>query len=189
MADANTALDFDLIHAQIVAQIVAQYPLFKTVQFYRDDETETLSTPALLLEISEVEPDSSQDAGTGQLPAFLRFEARIIMGVRTPEVKSAVRRAALALAGWLHLRAWGNGVNAGPCHVIACDKDEFDPRLDKWAVWRVEWRQQVFLGDSDWAGEESGGVPSARFSFVPDVGFGHEPDYQPLSNVVQVVAP
>jgi len=143
MADIDTALDIDLMHAQIVAQISAAFPAFKTVEFYRDDETESFPTPAILLEISEGEPDPSNDAGTGQLPAYLRFEARIIMGVRTPSVKLAVRKAAFALAAWIHDKSWGNGVNADPCRVIAIGTDEFDPRLEKWAVWRVEWHQQV----------------------------------------------
>lgn len=182
MADIDTALDFDLMHAQIVAQMQAQFPAFKTVEFYRDDEAEGVPTPAILLEISEGEPEPSEDAGTGQLPICLRFEARIIMGVRTPEVKKAVRKAALALSAWLYDRSWGNGVNAAPCQVIACGSDEFDPRLDKWAVWRVEWRQFVFLGDSVWVND--GSIPESYFSFAPDVGAGHEADYQlvvPLS--------
>jgi hypothetical protein len=177
MADCNTTLDFDLMHAQIEAQIQAAFPAIKTVEFYRDDENEAIPAPAILLEMSEVEPDPTEDDGTGQLPAFMRFEARIVMGIRTPSVKAAVRKAACALAGWLHLRAWGNGVMAGPCIVIVCAPDEFDPRLDKWAVWRVEWRQQVFLGDNVWDGENDGAVPSSFFSFAPDIGVPHIPDY------------
>ncbi|HZZ03049.1 hypothetical protein [Paraburkholderia sp.] len=182
MADIDTALDVDLMHAQIVAQIQAAFPAFRTVEFYRDEETETMPTPAILLEISEGEPELGDDAGTGQLPAYLRFEARIIMGIRTPAVKLAVRKAAFALSAWLHLRAWGNGVKAAPCHVIACGSDEFDPRLDKWAVWRVEWRQFVMLGDSAWSND--GSVPDDWFSFAPDIGLGHEPDYQPAGVVL-----
>jgi len=180
MADIDTSLDFDLIHAQIAAQIQAHYPAFKTVEFYRDDETENIPTPAILMEMSEVEPDLTEDAGTGQLPAYLRFEARIIMGIRTPAVKRAVRKAACALAGWLHLKAWANGVNAGPCEVVAVSPDEFDPRLDKWAVWRVEWRQQVFLGDSVWDGENDGTVPESQYSFAPRIGIPYADEYIPL---------
>lgn len=184
MADANTTLDFDLIHAQIEAQIKAAFPAFQTVEFYRDDETETFPTPAILLELCEVEPDPSNDVGTGQLPAWLRFEARVIMGQRTPDVKKAVRKAATALAGWLHLRSWGNGVNADPCEVITCAPDEFDPRLDKWAVWRVEWRQQVFLGDDVWA-DDGGVVPASFFSFTPDIGVPNKDKYFPIDTSAQ----
>lgn len=181
MADINTNLDIGLMHTQIVSQIQAQFPSFKTVEFYRDDESETIPTPAILLEVCEVEPDPEKDAGTDQLPALIRFEARIMMGIRTPQVKLAVRMAAMALAGWLHKRSWGNGVYADPCRVLTCSPDEFDPRVDKWAVWRVEWHNGAMLGtDNSW--ENGGTVPQAFFSFSSDIGSPNKGDYQPVGS-------
>lgn len=180
MADINTNLDINLLHDQIVEQIQAQFPSFKTVQFYRDDEAETIPTPAILLEVSEVEPEPDHDNGTDQLPVLIRFEARIIMGVRTPQVKLAVRLAAMALAGWLHKLSWGNGVYADPCRVLACSPDEFDPRVDKWCVWRVEWHNGAMLGnDNSW--ENDGTVPAALYSFAPDIGVPYKQDYQAIT--------
>jgi hypothetical protein len=79
MADANTELTLDSLHSAIVAQLAAAFPSFKTVEFYRDDESESIPTPALLLEMSEAETASEQDAGTGQWCAYARFEARITL--------------------------------------------------------------------------------------------------------------
>lgn len=180
MADIDPSLDYDRFCDQVEAEIKQKFPAFKTVVFDLDDESEDIATPAVLLEICEAEPDDGAQAGTGQLPALLRVEARIIMGVRTPQVKRAVRKAALALAGWLHLKRW-DGVIADPARILACSPDEFDPRLDKWAVWRVEWHHRVFVGEAyDDPDLNHGGVPTAFFSFSPDIGIPSQGDYQQL---------
>jgi hypothetical protein len=181
LADINTNLDIALLHTQVQAQIAAQFPAFKTVQFYEDDEAQTIPTPAILLEVSEVEPNTDHDDGTDQLPALIRFEARIMMGIRTPKVKLATRMAAMALGGWLHKHSWGNGVNAGPCKVLAISPDEFDPRVDKWCVWRVEWHNGAMLGTDTWDNVTcSGGpIPVDYYSFAPKIGPGYQNDYLP----------
>lgn len=178
MADVNTALNIDTMYAQITAQLQAAFPVFKTVVFYEDDEDEQLPTPALLLELSEVEPDTNENGGEPNLPAQLRFEARVVLSQRTPNVKAAIRAQAMAVAGWLHNHSWGNGVNAEPCRVIACAKDEFEPNLDKWAVWRVEWINQAFLGASCYAAP--GPMPDAFYSFAPKIGAAYKSDYTQL---------
>lgn len=178
MADIETKLDVELMHKEIVAQIAEAFPSFKTVEFYRDDETDRMPTPAVLLDMDDAEPSDESDNGTGQLPAFLRFEARIIMGKRSPIVRLEVRKAALALAAWLKGRHWGNGVLADECQVLVICRDEFDPAMDQFAVWRVEWRNRVYLGDSAWTNE--GAVPESWFSFAPDIGADHKDDYQPV---------
>ncbi|WP_243857834.1 hypothetical protein [Xylella fastidiosa] len=40
--------------------------------------------PACLLTLSEIEPAPENDAGTGQFPALLRFQARLVLGHRGP---------------------------------------------------------------------------------------------------------
>lgn len=176
MADANTEVDIGALHTQIQQQIAAAFPAFKTVEFYRDDETEAIPAPAILLEMDDVEPRPHEDAGTGQLPVHLRFCARIIMGIRTPQHHLAVRLAATALAAWLYQRSWGNGINAQACEVISCMPDEFDPRLDKFIVWRVEWFNYAMLGTSAWDPDGTV-IGDPWYSWAPDIGIPHEQDY------------
>jgi hypothetical protein len=177
MADANTEVDLQAMHDAIVAAITAQFPDFKTVEFYRDDESEQIATPACLLEMTEVEPAPGDDAGTGQWPAHPRFDARIIMSARTPVARMEVRKAAVSFAAWLNLRRFP-GIFTDPCQVIACEPDEFAPHLDRFQVWRIEWIMPAMFGDSAWRND--GTVPDAWYSFAPEIGVPHEADYLPL---------
>jgi hypothetical protein len=175
MADANTELTLGGLHDAIEAQLAAAFPAFRTVQFYRDDESESLPTPALLLEMTEAEPAPDRDSGTGQWHAFARFEGRIIMSARSGAAKREIRKAATALATWLNLRRFA-GVPTDECQVIACERDEFSPKLDRFEAWRVEWVQLVMLGESAWIND--GIVPEELYiGFAPDIGAAHELDY------------
>lgn len=181
MADANTTVTLDQLHTAVRDAIAAAFPSFQTVEFYRDDESQSIPTPACLLEMTEAEPQDAMDAGTGQWPTLLRFEARIIMPLRTPAVRLEIRKAATALATWLHLRRWGAAAPADECHVIACEPDEFAPEIERFAVWRVEWVQLAMLGETAWTND--GTVPTdVLYSWVPEIGIPHEGDYKPLED-------
>lgn len=174
MADADFAVTIDGLHAAITAQLQAAFPDLKTVEFYRALEDEGIATPALLLEMSEAEPSPDDDAGSEQAPFRLRFEARVVMQGRTPSQRQEMRKLATSLATWLWRRRWA-GLPADACQVIACEPDEFAPVVEKFVVWRVEWVQLVFLGESAWIND--GAVPLDLYAFAPDIGLPHEPGY------------
>lgn len=177
MADANTEVTLDGLHAAIKAAIVAAFPSFQTVEWYRDDEMEGMPTPACLLEMTEFDPVPDNNAGTGQFPALARIEARIIMSARKPEAKQAVRKAAVSLAAWLYLRRFP-GANTDAAAIVSVQPDEFAPHVDKFATWCVEFVVPAMFGESVW--ENDGTVPSAYYSFAPDIGAAHEADYVKL---------
>jgi len=176
MADADTQIDLEALHSAIASQIAEAFPSFETVEFYREDERESFPTPACLLELTEAEPAPSQDAGTGQWPALLRFEARVIMSARQPQAKLEIRKAATALATWLNKRRF-IGMPTDPCEVIACERDEWAPKRDNFETWRVEWVQLAMLGVSEWKNE--GVVPEVVYlGRSPDIGAAHVDDYE-----------
>ena len=114
------------------------------------------------------------EAGSG---AHTRFEARIILSARNSHAKLEVRKAAAALATFLNLHHWAD-VLADECQVIACEPDEFTPKLDRFEVWRVEWVNLVMLGHSAWQNE--GKIPELPYyAFSPKVG--HLEDYTSLT--------
>jgi hypothetical protein len=181
MADANTTVTLDELHDAIRAAVAAAFPSFQTVEFYHDDEDQAFPTPACFMEMTEAETDEA-NSGTGQWHALLRFEARIVMPNRSAGVRLEIRKAATAFATWLNLRRWGAAAPGDECRVIACEKDEFAPQVDKFAVWRVEWVQLVMLGETAWTND--GVVPTdVLYSFVPLVGDGNEGEYKPLDQV------
>lgn len=167
MADALTEVEIEALHDAIESGIKTAFPALQTVQFYREetDRVEPVATPACLLSIDEFNPTPDKDPGTGQLATEARFSARLILGFRTERAKIEARKLACAIAAYLHLRRWP-GVVTGPGDVSAIMPDEFDPALDQFEVWRVEWSHAVHLGESVWKGE--GVTPT-----VVDVRYAH----------------
>lgn len=176
--DANTEINLRALHEAIVADIKAQFPGFATVEFYRDDRKD-IPLPACILDLTEFETaDDDRDPQTGQLAVDARFEAELIMGFRTPDVKLELRILAGAFAAWLRLRRW-TGQPTGAAQVIGCYRDEFNPKLDQYEVWRAEWNQVLHLGDTVWTNE--GVVPTQILgSWLPDIGSANTDDYRDI---------
>lgn len=168
----ETGLDIDAIHDALIAAAQAQWPDLATVADYRDDR-DTLPLPALLFEMVGLEGDDQPDPGTEQLAMVARFEARVVMGFRTPAVEREVRKLAAAVALWVNGNRFGQPVD--PAEVLSVEPDAFEPELDQYAVWRVEWRQQVCLGTSVWFND--GSVPDALYAWEPRTGVRHKDDY------------
>ncbi|WP_441253603.1 hypothetical protein [Bradyrhizobium sp. 613_E4_N2_2] len=174
MADADLKIDLEQLHERIRDGLATAFPDFNTVEFYRDDEDEKMLTPALLLNMSEAEPQQVSDAGAGQFPAMLRFEAYVIFAHNGPATQMAVRKAATSIAAWLYLRRFSP---ADEIKVIACEPDEFAPHQDRFKTWRIEFTTLVFFGDSAW--NNDGTVPESFYSFAPDIGTPNVDQYQP----------
>lgn len=176
--DANTQIDIEALHTAIVEAITDNFPDLATVAFYLEEEDREpdFATPACLLELSEFEPSPENDPGTEQLAAYARFEARLIIGFRTAKAKIEIRKLAAAFAVFLRLRRWGLPV--GPVEVLTIAPDNFSPELDRFEVWRVEWRQLVHVGVSVWTDTTSTTPDEPVYSWSPDIGAGHEEDYR-----------
>lgn len=185
MADAIAGVDFDQLHDVIEEKLRAQFPVFKLVQFYRDEEERKAPTakelPALFLELTSFEIDDQGDMGTEQLPLIARFEARIIDTFNQRRAKINVRKLAAGVALYIfqnkhftQLGKYGVGVSS----VEDISEDAFFPELDRFEVWRVDFSTQIVVGENVWA--ESGVTPTPVFSYSPEIGLGHEDKYQEL---------
>lgn len=175
--NANTEVTLDKVHDGILAAIRAQFPALRTVDAYRLDR-KSLPTPACLVELTEMEADMADDPGTEQLAVMARFEARFVLPFRqgAKNARLEVRKLAAAFAAFARLNRWGCPI--GPAEVLGAFPDDFDPELDQFEVWRVEWQQVIHLGSTVW--KDDGVVPVPVASWSPDIGPGHEADYQPL---------
>ena len=178
MANADTTLDLDALHEAVIAGIAEQFPDVATVEDYRE-ERRSLPLPAILVELVDFEANPEDDPGTEQLPVLARFEARVIIGFREPVAERAIRRLAGALGAFVHLRRWGQPV--GPAEVLTISPDDFEPDLDQYLVWRVEWQQPVHLGATVWVSDEA--LPeTVLYSYTPRVGIPYEEEYRELGD-------
>jgi hypothetical protein len=167
-----------------------QFPSLATVEFYREDtERRGMKLPAVLLQLSEFESELEDDPGTDQLAVNAKFEAEIIFGFKTKNVHLEVRKFAAAFAAWLRLRRW-TGVVTDAARVIGAWPDEFNPDLDEYVVWRVEWTQVLYLGCNEW--HDTSGLIAGNQIFVgvdPNTGPSHLPDYTYLETDPTVINP
>lgn len=169
----DTEVDLGALHAAVRAAVAARFPELVTVESYREDRAQP-PLPACLIEMEDMEPSDDTDPGTGQIALATRWRARLILGFRTPEAALAVRRMAAALAHLVHLNRWGQPV--APARVGIVGPDDFEPDLDRHAVWSVEWEQVVHVGESIWGGECP--LPAeVLMGLAPEVGPEQEAAY------------
>lgn len=177
MTNANTTTTLDAVHEGIVSTIREAFPQLKTVEAYRLDR-KNLPVPACLIELTEMETGVDPDPGTEQLAVLARFEAQFVIGFRQAGLlnpKLEVRKLAAAFASFAKFQRWGCPI--GPAEIVGIYGDDFDPELDQFEVWRVEWQQVIHLGETVWAGD--GEVPTPYFSYTPIVGTDYEAEYIP----------
>lgn len=181
MADALIETDLAELHTEIGAKLSEAFPMFQVVEFYREEDERAplreAELPALLLEMSEMEPNNDEDPGTEQLSVLARFEARVVVNFRTPKAKVEVRKIAGAVAAFMHKHRHFHGVKGCPVTVDAIVSDDFYPELDRFEVWRVDFHCIAWLGESVW--KDEGTTPSEPvYSWVPNIGPGNESDYE-----------
>lgn len=179
MANANTVTTLEAVHAGIVSAIAAQFPALQTVEAYRLDR-KSLPVPACLIELTEMDAVNDEDPGTEQQAVMARFEARLVIGFRqgAKNPRMEIRKLAAAVGAFVRLQRWGCPI--GPAELIGIYQDDFDPELDQYEVWRVEWQQVIHLGETVWTDE--GETPTMILaSFSPAVGVEREAEYQPIA--------
>lgn len=166
--DLGKALD------TVIATLADAFDTFKTVA--AEDEARTkLPVPAIIVQMSGLEPVPDKDSHTGQLPCLVRLEARIVMGHRTPTVRREAVKAAGAVAAFVHSNRLG--VAWGAATLLAVDPDDFAPVADNFDIWRVEWVHAADIGASYFVNE--GETPSQVLtSWAPDIGPANEEAYE-----------
>ena len=174
MADTITECDLELLFATMESTIAAAFPALQRVKFDEPDR-DNLPTPCCMLDCDQMD-SGAMDPGTEQAAMTARFAARFIIGFRTPKAKLEAAKMAGAFAAFLRKQLRWPPAKSGAVDAISCYRDEFDPRLDQFEVWCVEWTHVLHFGQSVW--EADGITPSQVFlGFVPEVGAGNEPKY------------
>ena len=96
---------------------------------------------------------------------------------------AAVVSTAAVVATAVNGQRWGLPVDAARVTLVV--PDPFEPALDQYEVWAVEWEQVVWLGENAWP--EEGRVPSRLFiGHAPAVGPDHVEDYDEVTPGAEV---
>lgn len=186
MADEMDGVDLECLHQNIQERFQAQFPQFKLIEFYREEEERRPPSPeqlpALFLALSEFELDIENDMGSEQLPLIARFEARVIDTFDQDNAKLKIRTLTTQLAYYIfknkrfHI---SKDCMAGPAVLDAIEQDNFSPELDRYKVWRIDFSVQINIGDNIW--KQEGQTPIPVFNYAPVIGTQHLTDYQGLN--------
>ena len=161
--DPAAALD------RVAAAIRAEFSTGHVVVAEDGDELidrKRLCIPAIIVQISDIEPSPDDEPFTGQFPCRIRFEAWLIEGFRGIEMRRKILNRAARLATFVHCNRFG--VYWGAAEILSVAPDDFSPRADKYEIWRVEWMHQADLGDFP---DDSGAAPVSIHSALCPMDF------------------
>lgn len=167
-------------HESVLAALRAAFPEVQTVTGANDAlDSQELPLPAIVVAITDIEglPDQDSD-GTDRVPVSIFCAATIVRSARTRDLALDLRESAMAVAHLVYGNRWGLGGRVKPAAFLQAGPDEFSAPVPGREAWRVEWRQDAWIGETAWPPDD-GPVPDALYSFAPDIGLGHEGDYEP----------
>lgn len=135
-----------------------------------------LVTPAVYFTINSWEQAGGNE---GQLNIGLTCDLFVVVdaagaGVSVPEI--FVRTAAADITQWIDGQQFGLG-HIEPAVFASAERDEFDPRMDDYLVWRISFTQAAAFGVDPFA---RSGTPlsQAWLGKAPDIGRAHVDDYR-----------
>lgn len=169
LTQLHTAMTEAMTQALPQLQNIAAYPVLEA----------GMKLPALFYAITGMAP--APDPGDGRTCIVATFEALIL--VEEVREQAPLQAAILAskLVKLLDGQYWDLDF-VDQTHDVQAMPSEITPELLKCVGWSVQWRQVVYLGDTEWPWpDEPPG--SLVFAFDPQSGPGHEGHYQAPENL------
>lgn len=139
-----------------------------------------LTTPAVYFSINSWERNGGNE---GQLNVNFACDLFVVVdaagaGVSRPEI--FLRTAAADITQWIDGQQFGL-THLEPAVFIDASRDEFDPRMDDYLVWRISFTQSAAFGADPFAplnAPLNAPLKAAWLGKAPDIGRKHVDDYQ-----------
>lgn len=145
------SVHLDSYHAAVSDHIAAELPWLKSVDDY-PEQFEKLSTPCAFFGV--VDWDRAEDQRmTGELSVVLSCQLLVVFGQAGQVSSKAVRNAAMAMSVKIDEQRFGLEVD--PAQFVSAAPWAFDPDLDQYVVWAVNFVHQIEVGED-------------QFDLVPD---------------------
>lgn len=141
----NEPINLDALHANIITALRTQYPTCTVDDYPRPGDK--ITTPALFIELDDIQADDPPDMGSEQTPVMLRFNAYVVNDYKTGK-KRAVRTLAAAVMQFVRGKRWSLPVGQGM--PISATPDQFQGSTQEYEVMRVEWEHEAILGIDVW---------------------------------------
>ena len=169
----------DSLHSAIIARLTADLTGLGTCALYPKLERRVV-LPAVLVELTELEPD---DFGDEQFGCYANFTAYCIYDPNATDAEKQVRNLAATVAVRVSQEDdFGLDVQSG-AEILRVGEDGFKPELDGYLVWAVDFRIGLLLGENVWSAAPATGASVATITVgsLNSVGIthviadGHEP--------------
>jgi len=141
----NTPVNITTLHANIKTTLAAQFPT--CVVDYYPRPGDKITTPAILLELDDMQADSPDDMGTEQTPITMMWRAYIVRDYKHGS-KLAVRTLAAAVLAFIRGKRWECPV--GRAVAIGAFPDRFQGDTQEYECMRVEFEHEAILGTDVW---------------------------------------
>lgn len=165
-----TPANIDSLHESMRDALAAEFDGV-TVAFY-PRPGERIQTPAILLELEDIQAQDPDDTGTEQMPVVLNFNAYVTLDFKTGN-KRAVKVLAAAVMAFVRGKRWSEPVGAAV--VSGASPDVIQGKEADYEVMRVEFSHEAILG----AGIEDEGILPWKvyLGISPLIGPDHVDDY------------
>lgn len=173
----NTIDDFSPISAALLAHLKTAIPQMATVaayEPYKPGQEGVIDSPALLLEVINVEPGGRVSGG--RFPVIFNFAVHCILSTKTPEVSVQAVNLALRVEQVIDNNRWGFGESMEIPKSIEAFPGVFKPDDKGFESWVVTWKQVAHLGTGNTLPDF---LPTqVLMGEYPNTGADHEGDYQ-----------
>lgn len=153
----NTPVNLDHLHENMKAALAAQFPTCFVDYYPRPGDK--ITTPAILLELDDIEADKIDDIGTEQVPVTMMWRAYVVRSYKTGN-KLGCRKLAAAVMAFIRGKRWSTEqkpVSVGRAVVIGAFPDQFQGDPQEYECMRVEFEHEGILGTDVWI--DDGDVP------------------------------
>ncbi|WP_202301541.1 hypothetical protein [Dryocola clanedunensis] len=166
-------------HDAVISSVKAHLPWVLSADTYPEENIPRYSglvTPAVYFTLNNW---SSQEGNEGQLN--IELECDFFVVVDTASTQNISKPDIYLRAAAADLTQWVNGQQFGltqlePAVFTTSEKDDFDPRMDDYLVWRVSFTQAAAFGTDPFA-TTAGPLKAVWLGEAPDTGRRHIDDY------------
>jgi hypothetical protein len=159
-----TTTTMDAAHDAIVAALRARFGdtvlaigAYEPIDPYTGDLTETLETPALLLELGGFRVSEDDPHHLGRLACDCSWAIHCVLSLATPKLQQTLPQFAAAVVSlvlppismddWTRGNLWGLDDAADPPRGVSASPNQFSPELNGRNAWAVRWDQTLYLDE------------------------------------------
>lgn len=146
---------FTALHDEMEKVLRQAIPALATVEAYRDEPSDHIQTPAVLIGMEEMQAGARVTGG--RLAMDCLFSAYCILSTKTQRAEVEVMNMAASVAGSVNGEVWGLGGAVGRPSNITAVPGVFQNAQQGLECWIVSWQQTVHLGSvwvpPDWVND------------------------------------